>query len=551
MKTHQLLYIFGLTIILFACSTKKDTFLNRNFQALNTKYNVNFNGEEAYDKGMLDLTIAEDDDFWQTLTIDKTLTPQEIKTLEEEIKLDPNFERAENKAVSAIQKRSMNIQGRERNYVVDESFLLLGKSRYYENRYIPALEAFNYILYKYPNSNKLADAKLWREKTNIKLNFNEEAIKELKLLLVSDSIEQTKSKGVLSIFKKKGLLTKDLRSDVYASISQAYLNKNLKDSAVYTLKQAIDINSNPVKNARYNFILAQLYESKNMPDSAALAYDEIVKMNRNAPKIFAMQAYGKRFLLNDIKADTTSALEAYDKKIADIENRRYLDILYHYKGRTYENLKHKDLALKAYKKGLQHKGKDEYLTASNYRNVADIYFDDAKFVNASKYYDSTLVHLKERTREFRQIKKKREDLNDVIYYEGIAHENDSILYVYGLSETEKIVYYQKHIEDLKIQDKLAEEKRLREKQLEEDALYRNPMSNKQAQGTAFGGGGGGASKGDVMFPSADGADFAVDSDSKVDMTRTRNSEQKKTYANQYFKHWTTTRRWWRILLLFI
>ncbi len=513
MKTNKLLYIVGLIIFLVACSTKKDTFLNRNFQALNTKYNVNFNGEEAFDKGIFELNVAENDDFWKTLDIDKTLTLQEVKSLEEEIKRDPNFERAEDKAVAAIQKRSMNIDGSERNYIIDDSFLLLGKSRYYENRYIPALEAFNYILYKYPNSNKLAETKLWREKTNIKLNFNEEAIKELKNLLEKDIIEQTKPKGALGFLKKKGLLTKSLRADVYASLSQAYLNKNQKDSAIYVIKKAIAVNKENVKNARYNFVLAQLYESEKMPDSAALAYDEIINMNRNAPKIFAMQAYGKRFLLNDIKADTTLAFEAYDKKIVDIENRRYLDILHHYRGLSYEKLNHKDLAIKSYNKSIKNKGQDQYLTASSYRNIADIYFEDAKFLNASKYYDSTLVFLNDKTREHRIIKKKREDLNDVIFYEAIAHENDSILYVLGLSADEKYAYYQKHVTALEKQDKIAEAKRLLERQLEEDALYRNPVSNNQSGNRSAGT----DSKSAAGFPSLN-SEMDFGASDKVDMS---------------------------------
>jgi hypothetical protein len=41
---------------------------------------------------------------------------------------------------------------------------MLGKSRYYDQRFIPALDAFNYILYKYPNSSKIYEAKIWREK---------------------------------------------------------------------------------------------------------------------------------------------------------------------------------------------------------------------------------------------------------------------------------------------------------------------------------------------------------------------------------------------------
>jgi hypothetical protein len=37
----------------------------------------------------------------------------------------------------------MNIDGRERNFQIDEAYLLLGKTRYYDQRFIPALDAFN------------------------------------------------------------------------------------------------------------------------------------------------------------------------------------------------------------------------------------------------------------------------------------------------------------------------------------------------------------------------------------------------------------------------
>jgi hypothetical protein len=58
----------------------------------------------------------------------------------------------------------MNIDGRERNFQIDEAYLLLGKARYYDQRFIPALDAFNYILYKYPNSSNIYEAKIWRGK---------------------------------------------------------------------------------------------------------------------------------------------------------------------------------------------------------------------------------------------------------------------------------------------------------------------------------------------------------------------------------------------------
>ena len=40
----------------------------------------------------------------------------------------------------------MSIKGKEKNPQIDEAYILLGKARYYSGRFIPAIEAFNYVL---------------------------------------------------------------------------------------------------------------------------------------------------------------------------------------------------------------------------------------------------------------------------------------------------------------------------------------------------------------------------------------------------------------------
>ena len=72
------------------------------------------------------------------------------------------FAQSEEKAVLAIQKHAMNIAGKEKNPQMDEAYFLLGQSRYYDQRFIPSLEAFNYILFKYPTSELVNKAKIWR-----------------------------------------------------------------------------------------------------------------------------------------------------------------------------------------------------------------------------------------------------------------------------------------------------------------------------------------------------------------------------------------------------
>ncbi|WP_243694645.1 type IX secretion system periplasmic lipoprotein PorW/SprE [Flavobacterium psychrotolerans] len=445
MKTTSLKYISTLGVILFliACSTKKNTFLSRNSHALSTEYNILYNGGIALNKGIVDLKEQYKDNFWERLPIERMQINKEV-LLPGQTAPNPNFDRAETKSIKAIQKHSMNIGGSEKNPQMDEAHLMLGKARYYDQRFVPALEAFNYILYKYPNSDKIYEAKIWREKTNIRMDNDALAVTNLRKLL-------------------KEIKFKDqIFSDANAILSQAFLNLEQKDSAIAKLKLAKEFTKQNEEKARYNFILGQLYEELGYKDSAFASYQTIIDMKRKAARQYVIQAHAKQAQQFDFeKGDTTAFLDKFNHLLKDRENRPYLDVLNHQIALFYDKGKKPELAKKYYNISLKTKSQDPYLVASNYRNLADIYFYKAKYATAGKYYDSTLVQLNARSREFKAIKKKRENLVDVIHYEGIATRNDSIIKVYSLSDQDRISYYEKYILALKKEDeakKLLQEK---------------------------------------------------------------------------------------------
>lgn len=424
--------------VLIACSTKKDKFINRNFHAVNTEYNVLFNGELAFQAGLNEVRDTYKDNFWEVLPIERMQTEEEAILPGQKAK-NANFEKAEEKATKAIQKRSMLIGGSEKNPQMDEAHLLLGKSRYYDQRFIPALEAFNYILYKSPASDKIYEAKIWREKTNVRLENDALAVNNLTKLL-----SEIKFKD--QIF-----------ADANATLAQAYLNLEQKDSAISKLKLATKFTKKEEEEARYKFILGQLFESIDEKDSAFTYYQSVIDMKRNSPKRYTIQAHAKQIQQFDVtKGDTIVLFEKFTKLMEDRENRPYLDVLYHEKALVYERLKQPDNAVKNYNKSLKAQSLDNYLLASNYRNLGEIYFYKAKYQTAGHYYDSTLALLKPRTREFNAFKKKRDNLEDVIKYEGIAQRNDSILNIASLSKEDKIAFFDDYITKLKKKEEEAE-----------------------------------------------------------------------------------------------
>jgi len=69
----------GFIAVLFivSCSTKKDAFLNRSFHSVNTKYNILYNGNEAFKNGLEQLNSSYEDNYWEILPIE----PLEIDEL--------------------------------------------------------------------------------------------------------------------------------------------------------------------------------------------------------------------------------------------------------------------------------------------------------------------------------------------------------------------------------------------------------------------------------------------------------------------------------------
>jgi tetratricopeptide (TPR) repeat protein len=349
-----------------------------------------------------------------------------------------NFERAEEKATKAIQKRSMNIDGKEKNPQMDEAHLLLGKARYYDLRFVPALGAFNYVLYKYPESDKIYEVKIWREKTNMRMENDALAVINLRKLL-----REIKFKD--QIF-----------ADANATLAQAFLNLAEKDSALVKLKIATKFTKSKEEKARYRFITGQLLSEMGQKDSAFAAFQSVIDMKRKSPRGYIIQAHlqqAKQF--NTKKGDTITFLKKFNDLLEDRENRPFLDFINHQMALFYDKQDNHKKAAKYYNASLKKRMQDQYLVASNYRNLATLNFDDAKYSIAGKYYDSTLTVLNARSREHKSIQKKRDNLVDVIKYEAIATANDSILNVLSMSKEAQVAYFDKYIIDLKAQEKKA------------------------------------------------------------------------------------------------
>ncbi|SLJ92526.1 Tetratricopeptide repeat-containing protein [Salegentibacter salarius] len=414
------------------CSRKKNTFVNRNWHAVTTEYNTLYNGNLGLEQGKEELNQNYADNYWDILPIERMQIDENI-VLPDSVR-NQNFGYAEEKAVKAIQRHSMLIEGKERNPQIDEAYLLLGKARYFDQRFIPALEAFNYILRRYPASNNIIHARVWREKTHMRLENNRLAINNLKKVLDLEYLEE-----------------QDI-ADASATMAQAYINLRHLDSAVVPLSNAAEFTGKNEEKGRYFYILGQLYNRLGETGEANAAFDKVIELNRKSPRIYMINAYvqkARNFQLG--QGNNYELREMLRELEEDRENRPFLDKIYFQIGEYYNRLDSTETAVDYYKKSLREPASDIYLRSINYEILANINFDQSNYVLASKYFDSTLAEMDPKLREFRTIKKKRDNLEDVIKYEGVAYKNDSILRLSQMTPAAKLDYFKDYTSGLRAQ----------------------------------------------------------------------------------------------------
>ena len=419
-------YFFQLFTISFllSCSTSKDKFLNKEYHKLNSKYNVIFNAEQALNFGELLIEQNIEEDFGKIIPIESLGLFDENIDRTQKI---PSFSLAEEKATKAIQKHSMNFNGLQKNSQIQKAYFILGKARYFDLRFSPALEAFEYVLKIYDDKEIFLNAKLWREKSNIRLNNNQSAIKNLKLLLPQATKHQ------------------EIYSEINASLAHAYLNIKKEDSARFFISKASAFSKNDDKKARYLFIHAQLLEKINLLDSAQIVYNSILGLGRKIPRVFWIHSK-----LNALKIETTqleiNPITETRKLKRNYQNFPYLHLIEQFEGRYYIDNDFDSLGISSYNKSLRSKGLDIITRRSNYRELSDYFFKKGTFIKSGAYLDSLIQLMRKGSFIKKMTERERKGLDRIINLETTIRNLDSILTIVSMNEKEKINFFNRYIE---------------------------------------------------------------------------------------------------------
>ena len=373
-------------------------------KSISSKYNILYNGDLFLNEGLDQLRNSYKDNFWDIIPVivDNNITNSlpDYPT--------KNFLKSEEKAIKVIQKMG-DSRNSDSNYIND-AYLLLGKSRFYDKRYISSLQAFNYILKQDVKSNIWLEAFYWRTLIYINLQQYELAKSSLEKELKDNKI----SKRNLSL--------------LYDSMSELYYKKRDYTDLIKSLKKAIKYSSSQEQIRRSYFIIGQSYMNLNKNDSALVYFQKSIDTKANNFTDIYLDAKLKSSSLKKQELDE----DYFNRLLRQPRNLMASSkINYYYALNSYEKGNYNISEIKL-KKSLKQMDDDKNLKVLVYNKLFEINLNRKDYLNASNYLDSVLNITDTSTKDFFILNKKREKLNSITDLEKQNKLIDSLLYLSAL-----------------------------------------------------------------------------------------------------------------------
>ena len=421
---HPVFLLSALLFVIAGCSLEKKSGFNRNLQNLTAHYNILFNAKELLRLKQESYATTFVDNYNELLnvypdTIAQSSTPD--KDLD---------------AVTLKANTIINVK--EQSHYIGDAYLLLGKANYLGGNYFNAVEYFSYVIRSFPLQPDLAEEALaWKARSLMYLN----QLPQAKLVLDT---------ALQNINPKKSIT-----ADVYAVKLQYDVNaqdyKDGEEMAVKALKYCNDKNY----RLRWTFILAQLQELNHKPAEAVTNYTKIAKSNASFE--FAFNASLNRIRIeetqNGIKISRTNRLLSLLK---DPNNKEFQDQIYYQVAEIKRADKDYDGAIKNYKLSVRYSLRNQNQKGLSYLRLAELYFQKkADYLNAKKYYDSTLFSLPPNYPGYQAIQKKGANLQLLADRLQIITREDTLQALAKMDEKPRLALIDKMVSDRILQQQAA------------------------------------------------------------------------------------------------
>jgi len=446
-KFYRSILLLSLLLIISSCSTKKKSWVNRQYHNTTARYNGYFNGNESLKRGVKRIHSNHKDDYTSILPVYKEIDLKSSNT-------QSYMDKAIKKGSVVIQRHSMKIRGKEYCKWIDDSYFLVGKAYFYKGEFQEAIKTFNFIIEEYKKNEIRFYATIWLIRSHLEL----ENYTQAEMLIEELDNERNKPK----------------KFDVKFGFVKAdhYLKQNNLSLALEELKTLENIATRKTDKVRINFIIAQIYQFYDNFKQATFYYQKTLKSNPEYEMAFNSKMNLARSSESGSKLGQ-KAKESLLRMLKDEKNKEYLDQIYYTLAEINLNIADTNTAKENYLLSTKNSVNNNAQKALSFLSLAKIEYAQKNYIETKNMYDSTVFYLSEEHRNYIEASQNQQVFTELAYHINIVELEDSLQYIALLPENEKRALIQNIIQ------KEIERERQEQEQLQQiqSLSYQNSRNN--------------------------------------------------------------------------
>jgi tetratricopeptide (TPR) repeat protein len=403
-------------LILWGCSSEKTNIASKSFHNTTARYNAYFIAKQRMMEVESAINTSHKNNFNKYLKVFSDVDSSVIRSMDAQLE-------------ECIKMSSLAIQRHPNSKWVDDSYVIVGKARYYLADFVNAIETFKYVNTKGEDDAARHEALIWLMRSFIDYNELNNAI------AVSDYL------------KKEDLNNENAE---FLALTRAYFyekNEDYDEMLQYLVEVAPEL-SKKENVSRIYFIIGQVYQDKGMEEEAYEYYHKCLKSN---PK-YELYFYSKLNLaqvtrLGD-EGDVKKIRKYFRKLLRDSKNLEFRDKIYYEMANFEIKQGNYDEAIGYYKSSVSSSIRNQRQKGYSYLKLGEIYYDHFKeYETAKNYYDSTVAVLPNDDDLFEQVSERHEILKNFVEQINIIHLQDSLLSLADMDTVSLYAYLDEVIEE--------------------------------------------------------------------------------------------------------
>lgn len=444
-----------LLLAVAGCSTSHNTLLSRYYQATVTKYNVYFNGNEAYKKGYDAQEKGKDDNYLEILDL-YPISDEKVRSIG-----SSDFDLAIQKAQKGIKLHSISVKPKKKkngtpsesekqwqnkneyNPFLWHAWFLMADAQRQKGDFIEAASTYSYITKLYYDEPEIvAEAQYKMAQCYSEMDWNYE----------SDEL-----------FQRSGQVKTGMARhlDYQARLASHLLKQERFEESIPPLEEAIKRKGvSKTGRIREKFLLAQLYKTTGRNYDAYRMFGNVIRMN--PPYEIEFHARIQQTETMAQGGNVRKIMKKLKRMERNPNNENNLDQIYYAMGNVHLLRGDTLTALKYYNEGAEKSEKSTPEKGILLLTMANLYWDMADYPNASRCYSKAVGMINARHKEYQTVKLRSEVLEDLVRCTETIKLQDSLQWLATLPDDELYVILDNVIELAKEKERLEEERRKQE-----------------------------------------------------------------------------------------